>query len=130
MATWNEIKNFLNSRNLITDEKNDLLFCEAVFPKINRKQTFIVGKKQNDYIGEMVFIASPIGTIPLNNLNSALEKLFNIGFGKISYFEGVHVISESMHLANSTIQYFEEILNIIVRYADAFEEEFVGGDNN
>ena len=130
MATWNEVKGFLQS-NFPTKLINDqMLGIEIPLQGKDRSQYLLIGMDSTEWYGEVFMICSCIGTIPEHKLNDVLSDIFGKVIGGLVAVNGTHYLRENIPASEYQQDTFLKQMGSIARIADELEEKFVGGDKH
>jgi len=135
MATWNEISSFIKTKFTIQEDSGNCLkiSLQTVDLKTQaptRTQTLFVFRNISNTCGEWVQVVSPIGIIPLDKTEIALTKINNLTFGGLIKIDDKHYLRESLLLSAISPQEILQVINNIVSFADALEDDLCGGDIN
>ena len=134
MATWNDIKGYIqkqypNAQQIeLLKELNMEGFEFELETGKNRTQKICVQKVPFGI--EMIQILSLIGKIERDKVDFALEKAIYLPFGGLIKMHGMHFIRENVIIDNLSPDKLTMLIESIAGFADALEEEFIGGDAN
>jgi hypothetical protein len=129
MATWNDLKLFIRGNYKITEEKDDLIVLLFDLGNL-RSQLALIHHVISENNVHWVQISSPVGEIPLDSLNYALEKLDNRICGGLVKIGARHFVRHNLQLGDLSIDEFTVPLRVIVGTADELESGYVGGDEH
>ncbi|MCS5699337.1 hypothetical protein NZK32_09830 [Cyanobium sp. FGCU-52] len=130
MATWRDLQAFIRSNYKISEDTDDFFIILFELGNLRSQLAFIQLVKGNSGATEWVQISSPVGDIPLENINDALERLDDKLCGGLVKIGTRHFVRHNLQLDDLSIDEFVVPLKVVVSSADELEGAFIGGDDN
>ncbi|MFN8018020.1 MAG: hypothetical protein U0P45_07835 [Acidimicrobiales bacterium] len=127
MASWNELRGFIQSNYKVAEDKGELL--SMIFSVGERSQAVLIGLAKNQNTGEeWVQISSPIGPVATVDLEAASRAAFDWLCGGIVVVADMVYLHHAAPLANLDTNEFVRPLTVIVDGADQLESTLLGTD--
>ncbi len=129
MASWNELREYVEGKYKIADRADGML--KLLFGvEGDRSQIVLVARISNNNTGEeWVGISSPIGSVDSVDLAEAARLAFNVLCGGIVIIGDMVYLHHAAPLVNLDTNEFERPLSILVGQADKIEKALTGNDN-
>jgi len=128
MATWDDVKGFIRSKYKLKEDEGD--FFSLVFDFSDSRSQLVFIQKFTIKNGSVCWaqISSPVGIIPQNNINKALEMLNDKVCGGLVKIGEKHFVRHCMPIADLAAEELTDPLGFVTASADELEKAFVGGD--
>lgn len=131
MATYKEFEKFVKSKfGATSPEDAPSGFMGLEVPIGSRSQIVFFTKSGNDKIGENARVISFVGEVKGSKLVEALEQAAELIIGGLVIVNGELALSHTILLENVDENEISLPLVAIAVTADAFEKQYVGGDEN
>jgi hypothetical protein len=127
MARWPDLKQYIETKYPIKDDKGDLVNLIFTFPDDNNRSQIVTIGLRTLNGEEWVTIDSPIGKMSEVDVTRAVQLAGNLVCGAISSVQDWVTLRDSFPIANLDTNEFEAPLHFICGTADDLEKELTGG---
>lgn len=132
MATWDEVKNWIETLGIEHAETDDGDMIQTLHNLKRRGRSQKVTVRKNDIFKNDPWceFLSEVGYIDDDDLEEALEFLFQYPCGGLIKLGDNYFVRTSLPLANIQKEEFMNLMANIAFVADLLEKQFIGDDEN